>query len=187
MPIKVRNSTFQGIYIIEAHKFIDNRGDYLKVFEKYIFKEYGIPTTYSELSIIKSKIGSLRGLHYQTIEPQGKLVFVAEGSVFDVAIDLRKNSKTFGMAHCIYLDASDMKALYIPAGFAHGFLTLEDNTIFCYQSTGKYLPEHAITLSWNDKSLKILWPAIKNQKYIISEKDSNGISLNDFIKKEACL
>ena len=132
----------EGLYIIEPTVFGDNRGFFLETYNKKEFEEIGITDEFVQDNHSKSKKGVLRGLHFQTQHSQGKLVRAIKGSVYDVAVDLRKDSKTFGKWFGVELNAENKKMLYIPENFAHGFLTLEDETEFMYKCTNFYHPEY---------------------------------------------
>jgi dTDP-4-dehydrorhamnose 3,5-epimerase len=164
-------TTISDLMIIMPHQFSDERGFYIKYFEKEEYDRIGLPIEFSESSEIISHKGVLRGLHYQNTPSQGKLIHVVAGSIFDVAVDLRKNSETFGKYECFLLKGNDKKAVYIPENFAHGFLALENGTAFSYQCTGKYVPENCDGIMWNDETINIRWPLEKVDKIILSEKD----------------
>ncbi len=146
-----------GLYIIEPTVFGDNRGFFLESYNKKEFEEIGIADEFVQDNHSKSKKGVLRGLHFQTKHSQGKLVRVIKGSVFDVAVDLRKGSKTFGKWFGVELSAENKKMFFIPENFAHGFLTLEDETEFMYKCTDFYHPEYDSGIMWNDKDINIEW------------------------------
>ena len=159
-----------GIKIItpEVHK--DERGYFFESFNSRNFHDLGLPTHFVQDNQSFSKKGALRGLHYQLKTPQGKLVRVIQGEVFDVAIDIRRGSETFGKFEGVLLSDKNNKIMYIPEGFAHGYLVLSNNAIFQYKCTEFYHPEDEFGLLWNDKDLNIDWP-IKNP--ILSEKDKD--------------
>ena len=138
MSILINKTEIQGLLLIQPHIFIDNRGTYKKFYEESSYQSCGLNVTFTEFCDIYSKKGTIRGLHYQTKDSQAKLIHVIRGSIFDVAVDLRPDSQTFGKYHAEILNADDHKALFIPEGFAHGFLTLTDESIFSYQCTGRY-------------------------------------------------
>lgn len=158
MAFKFRKTEIEGLLIIEPHIYEDFRGVYKKFYEKEIFRDNGITDEFCEGSDLYSKKGALRGLHYQEGESQSKLIRVISGTLFDVAVDLRVDSPTFGKYHAELLSFDDMKTLYIPKGFAHGFIALEDNTIFSYNCAGKYEPSMCNGILWNDDYLNIKWP-----------------------------
>ena len=185
MPFKFRKTEIEGLVIIVPHTFPDERGMYKKFYEKNVFASCGIDCSFTESSDIYSKKGALRGLHYQTINSQAKLIHVISGTLYDVALDLRDGSETFGKFHAEILNADDNKAVYIPEGFAHGFIALEDNTIFSYQSTGRYMPEYCGGIRWNDQELNIPWPLKEYgiEKVISTEKDANWPGISEYRKR----
>jgi len=172
--MKVVKTNFKDLVIIKSKNITDNRGYFREVFiEKYI-KEKLIFSVVS-----KSKKNVLRGLHMQKINPQGKYVSVVKGKILDVAVDCRRNSKTFGKHYKISLSEKNAKSVFIPAGFLHGFLGLENENIVVYGCT-KYRNKNSETgVIWNDDSLNIKWPI---KKPIISNKDKNNISFKEFLK-----
>lgn len=175
------HETIRGLYVITPHLFTDFRGDYKKVYEKGAYSAHGISQAFSETSEIVSGKGVCRGLHYQTVDSQAKLVHVIKGKLFDVAVDLRPDSETFGQWAGYLLSGDDNKAIFIPEDFAHGFLVLEDQTIFTYQCSGTYRPEYCGGIMWNDSDLSIDWPLTK-EEIILSEKDKHNIRLIDYKK-----
>ena len=172
--MKVVKTNFKDLVIIKSKNITDNRGYFREVFiEKYI-KEKLIFSVVS-----KSKKNVLRGLHMQKVNPQGKYVSVVKGKILDVAVDCRRNSKTFGKHYKISLSEKNAKSVFIPAGFLHGFLGLENENIVVYGCT-KYRNKNSETgVIWNDDSLNIKWPI---KKPIISNKDKNNISFKEFLK-----
>jgi dTDP-4-dehydrorhamnose 3,5-epimerase len=181
MAFSFFETSISDLTIILPHQFRDERGCYTKYFEKNEYKKRGLPTDYSESSEIVSCKGTLRGLHYQNVPSQGKLIHVVIGSIFDVAVDLRKDSATFGKYECFVLRGNENKAVFIPENFAHGFLVLEDNTIFSYQSTGPYMPENNNGIIWNDDELGINWPLDElDSPLIVSEKDRKLQTFADY-------
>tara|TARA_B100000927_G_scaffold129467_1_gene104281 strand:+ start:1191 stop:1733 length:543 start_codon:yes stop_codon:yes gene_type:complete len=174
----IEKSSISDLLIIKPRVFYDDRGHFFESFNKNEFKKIGIKHDFIQDNQSFSKKDVLRGLHFQ-IPPfeQGKLVRVTKGSVLDVAVDLRKNSKTYGKHEKIILSSKNGIIFWIPPGFAHGFLTLEDDTIFQYKCTNIYNKESERTIKWNDKILNINW----NIKYPnISEKDEQGINFDEF-------
>ena len=170
--MKIINTKFKDLIIIKKETHYDNRG-YFR--ELYLEKNFKKKFPFDVMSLSKKNV--LRGLHLQTKKPQGKLITVIKGSLFDVALDCRKKSKTFGKYFSIKLSESDHTSLYIPEGFAHGFCSLENNTILHYKCTN-YRDSHSETgILWNDPKLKIKWP-IKNPS--ISVKDKANLSFADF-------
>lgn len=177
--MNVTETKIKDIFILEPRMFIDERGWFMESFNQHnfaqIFIQRGleIPQFVQDNHSVSHK-GVLRGLHYQS-EPyaQGKLVRVVQGRAWDVAVDIRKNSETFGQWVGIELSAENKKQFWIPAGFAHGFVSLEDNTQFLYKTTNYYAQEYERTLLWNDQTLNIQWP-ILDIEIIISSKDSQA-------------
>ena len=172
----------EGLCIIEPTVFGDNRGFFLESYSKKEFEEIGITEEFVQDNHSKSKKGVLRGLHFQTKHSQGKLVRVIKGSVYDVAVDIRKGSKTYGKWYGIELSAENKKMFYIPAGFAHGFLTLEDETEFQYKCTDIYAPQYDSGIMYDDKDLNIDW---KLEEYgitelTLSEKDKKHQSFKEY-------
>ena len=172
--MKVVKTNFKDLVIVKSKNITDNRGYFREVFiEKYIKKKL----IFSVVS--KSKKNVLRGLHMQKVNPQGKYVSVVKGKILDVAVDCRRNSKTFGKHYKINLSEKNAKSVFIPAGFLHGFLGLENENIVVYGCT-KYRNKNSETgVIWNDDSLNIKWPI---KKPIISNKDKNNISFKEFLK-----
>ncbi|WP_312692025.1 dTDP-4-dehydrorhamnose 3,5-epimerase [Caproiciproducens sp.] len=172
----------EGLHVITPFIAEDDRGAFKKVYEKNIFLEHGIDLNISEVDESISKKGVIRGLHMQHTRPQPKLVRVVYGEVFDVAVDVRKNSKTFGKYFGIYLSGENRKMLYIPAGFLHGLLCLRDGTVFSYPCFEDYLPDYDGGVIWNDPDIAIGWPKEKVDKIILSEKDRKLPTLAEYIK-----
>jgi dTDP-4-dehydrorhamnose 3,5-epimerase len=146
------------VLLIEPKVFGDARGFFLESWNAKAFAAAGIPATFVQDNHSRSQRGVLRGLHYQLRQPQGKLVRVVAGEVFDVAVDLRRASPTFGRWVGDRLSAENKRVLWIPAGFAHGFLVLSDSADFLYKTTDYYAPEHERVIAWNDPDLAIDWP-----------------------------
>lgn len=182
MGFEFLKTDIENLMIIKPHQALDARGLYKKCYEKEVYVQQGITHEFTENSFIYSHRGVIRGLHYQTIESQAKLIQVVKGSIYDVAVDLRKNSKTFGKCFEILLDENCHKTIYIPAEFAHGFQALEDNTIFSYLCSGRYVPAACGGILWNDSTLNINWPIKDEKKLIISDKDKVAQSFNEYIE-----
>ena len=174
--MKFTSAAINGVVIIEPKVFVDERGWFMESFNERCFQdgllELGIPIPKSFVQDNQScsKKGVLRGLHYQ-LEPhtQGKLVSVTQGAAFDIAVDIRVGSSTFGKWLGVHLSAANKKMLWIPEGFAHGFLALEDNTCFNYKTTHYYNKDSERSLRWNDPALGIEWPVMET--YLVSDKD----------------
>ena len=179
--MKTTNTKIKGLMIIEPDIFKDERGSFFESWNLKNFKEIGIEDNFVQDNQSFSSKGVLRGLHFQN-QPyaQAKLVRVIRGSVLDVAVDLRSNSPTYGKHYSIVLSDKNFKSFYIPIGFAHGFVALEDNTIFSYKCSDMYNKESEGCLLWNDQDLGIDWN-INNP--IISQKDMQGLYFKDFKSK----
>ena len=161
----------KGLYVIEPKVFGDNRGYFMETYENKDFKEAGIDVTFVQSNESKSRKGVLRGLHFQKNQPQGKLVRVVKGQVFDVAVDLRGGSPTYGSWYGLVLSEENKKMFYVPEGFAHGYLTLSDEAVFLYQCTDYYHPEDEGGIIWNDPQIGIKWPFEQGIEPTISDKD----------------
>lgn len=163
------------VILLEPKVFGDDRGFFFESFNHRRFEEaVGKPVTFVQDNHSRSVKNVLRGLHYQIQQPQGKLVRVVQGEVFDVAVDLRRSSATFGQWVGAHLSAENKHQLWVPEGFAHGFVVLSETAEFLYKTTDYYAPEHERCIRWDDAALQISWPeGIKPQ---LSEKDSKGLS-----------
>ena len=172
----------EGLCIIEPTVFGDNRGFFLESYSKKEFENIGINEEFVQDNHSKSKKGVLRGLHFQTKHSQGKLVRVIKGSVYDVAVDIRKGSKTYGQWYGIELSEENKKMFYIPAGFAHGFLTLEDDTEFQYKCTDIYAPQYDSGIMYDDSDLNIDWKLEEYgiEELTLSEKDKKHQSFREY-------
>lgn len=175
MAFTFHETIIPDLFIIEPHMYPDERGLYKKNYEKSVFAEHGIISEFTESSDLYSRKGALRGLHYQTKESQAKLIHVIQGVLFDVAVDLRTDSPTFGKYVAELLSETNQKVIFIPEGFAHGFIALTDNTIFSYQCSGRYIPDACGGIRWDDATLKIPWPLREYgiEEVIATEKDRN--------------
>ena len=179
--MKITKTNIDGLIIFEPEIYKDNRGSFFESWNVKKFKDIGIDDHFVQDNQSNSSKGILRGLHFQKPpNAQAKLVRVIRGSVLDVAVDLRSNSSTYGKHYCIVLSDKNFKSFYIPKGFAHGFVALEDNTIFSYKCSDMYNKESEGCLLWNDQDLGIDWN-INNP--IISQKDMQGQHFNDFKSK----
>jgi len=170
--MKLNETKLQGVYVIEIEKLQDQRGFFARAWDKEFFKSNGLNDDIVQCNIsFNKKKGTVRGLHYQ-IPPydEAKLVRCTHGKVFEVMVDLRKNSKTFLQWDSVILDSKDYKMLFIPEGFALGLQTLEDDTELHYQMSQSYNPKYSRGIAWNDKTLNITWPL---KVSIISENDTN--------------
>ncbi len=173
---KVTKTKLDGVLIIEPRVFGDKRGFFMETYNKEEFKKLGIDVDFVQDNHSKSKKNVLRGLHFQKKFPQGKLVRVIVGKVFDVVVDLRKGSPTFGQWTGIELTAENKKMFWVPKGFAHGFVTLEDDTEFVYKCDDLYHPEDEGGLLWNDPEVGIKWPT---DNPLLSDKDQKFPTLKD--------
>ena len=171
-PFKFLQTSLDGLTLITPFFAPDYRGWFSKPFEKSIFAAHGIELSPWEELRSCSRKGVLRGLHLQRRHSQDKLVQVLHGAVYDVAVDLREGSKTFGKWEGFYLTAENRQLLYIPKGFAHGFLALEDDTLFSYLCGDRYDPESDGGIRWDDPKLAVSWPLDRVEQTILSEKDA---------------
>lgn len=166
-----RETEIEGVYIIEPTVFGDNRGYFMETYNYKEFKEAGLDMVFVQDNQSKSKRGVLRGLHFQKKYPQGKLVRAISGEVFDVAVDIRKGSKTYGKWVGVILSEDNKRQFYIPEGFAHGFLVLSDEAEFAYKCTEFYHPEDEGGIAWNDPDIGIEWPLKEIDEITLSDKD----------------
>ena len=188
----------EGVYIIEPKVFGDNRGYFMESYNQEHFEEAGLNMTFVQDNESKSSKGVLRGLHFQRKHSQGKLVRVTKGEVFDVAVDLRTGSETYGKWEAVILSEENKKQFYIPKGFAHGFLVLSDEAVFNYKCTDFYHPGDEGGLAWNDPEIGIKWPQVVGEykgvasaegycledgsKLNLSDKDQKWAGLNETFK-----
>ncbi|QZY56316.1 dTDP-4-dehydrorhamnose 3,5-epimerase [Crassaminicella profunda] len=170
----------KGLYIIEQKVFEDKRGYFMETYNYKDFKKAGLDMVFVQDNQSKSQNGVLRGLHFQKKCPQGKLVRVIKGEVFDVAVDLRKESDTFGKWYGCILSEKNKRQFYIPEGFAHGFLVLSSEAEFVYKCTEFYNSKDEYGIIWNDSDINIHWPVNHINKIILSDKDKNWISFKDY-------
>ena len=180
--ITVTPCDIEGLYVIEPTVFKDERGYFVETYNQNDMKEAGLDMVFVQDNQSMSTRCVLRGLHFQKQFPQGKLVRVVRGKVFDVAVDLRSDSKTYGKWFGVELSAENMKQFYIPEGFAHGFLVLSDEAEFCYKCTDFYHPGDEGGLAWNDPEIGVEWPLEEGVDLIISEKDQKWKGLKDTFK-----
>lgn len=164
-------TSIEGVTVIEPTIYGDSRGHFFESYNYEEFKENGLDMVFVQDNQSKSTKGVLRGLHYQTKKPQGKLVRVIKGEVFDVAVDIRENSPTYGKWEGVVLSDENKKMFYVPEGFAHGFLVLSDEAEFVYKCTNFYDPTGEASIIWNDESIDINWPISNGMKIKLSEKD----------------
>lgn len=176
------DTSIDGVCVIEPTVFGDERGFFMETYEKNDFEEIGIKGDFIQDNQSRSKKGVLRGLHFQKQHSQAKIVRCIRGAVFDVAVDLRPNSETYGKWEGVVLTEENKKMFYIPRGFAHGFLVLSDIAEFCYKVDNIYDHENEGGLMWNDKEVNIIWPeipGIETNNYLTSEKDEKWPSLKE--------
>lgn len=176
----------EGLCILEPTVFGDDRGFFFESYSKADFEEVGIPFEFIQDNHSKSKKGVLRGMHFQYENTQDKLVRVVAGSVYDVVVDLRKDSSTFGKWYGVILSAQNKRQFFVPKGFAHGFLTLEDNTEFLYKCTDYYAPQYDSGILWNDKDVAIDWRlsefGLTEEELTLSDKDRKQQTLKEYIE-----
>ena len=176
--------TLGGVVLLETQSHSDDRGNFCETFNVKSFQQ----KARSSLPFVQDNVSfscyanTLRGLHLQRSRPQGKLIRVIRGSIFDVVVDVRSFSKICGTWLGVTLIAGDHKQLWIPPGFAHGFLTLENDTEVLYKTTDYYVPDDEVTIAWDDPQLDIRWPLVSGLSPHLSKKDQAGISFSDFKK-----
>jgi len=176
--MKVTPTSMPGVLLIEPKVFGDARGFFFESFNERAFAEAtGVSTRFVQDNHSRSVKNTLRGLHYQIRQPQGKIVRVVSGGVYDVVVDLRRDSPQFGEWFGIHLSAANKKMLWIPPGFAHGFAVLSENAEFLYKTTDYWAPQHERSLLWNDPALNIAWPLAGEP--LLAAKDRAGLRLAD--------
>lgn len=176
--MKVTSTAITEVKIIEPQVFGDERGFFMETWQQQQFDALVAPRSFVQDNHSKSRQGILRGLHYQAENTQGKLVRVVSGEVFDVAVDIRKKSPTFGQWVGVYLSAENQRQLWVPEGFAHGFYVTSESAEFVYKCTDYYNPQAEISIAWNDAEIGIDWPM--NSAPILSAKDENAMSLSQY-------
>ena len=175
--MQVVRTSIPDVLILEPKLFGDDRGFFFESFNQQTFQDItGIKANFVQDNHSKSASNVLRGLHYQIEQAQGKLVRVTAGEVFDVAVDIRRQSTTFGKWVGVVLSAKNKRQLWVPPGFAHGFVVLKDNTEFLYKTTDYYAPQHERCIRWDDPAIGIEWPIV--QAPILSGKDQQGLALS---------
>ena len=177
--MKLVRTKLPGCVVIEPAVFGDERGFFYEGWNAARFAEHGLPTQFVQHNVSRSQKGVLRGLHYQMVKPQGKLVRVTQGAVFDVAVDVRRGSTTFGRWVGVELTADNQRQLWLPAGMAHGFVVLSESADFLYKATDYYAPEHERCIAWNDTDIGIDWPLAAHGiiEPLLSAKDRAGVPL----------
>lgn len=179
--MNVFDTGLDGVRRIEPAVFGDDRGWFFETWRGERFAEYGLPSSFCQANTSRSARGVLRGIHYQWPEPQGKLVWVTEGSVFDVAVDLRSDSPDFGRWVGFELSAENHQQLWIPEGFGHGFQVISEHATFSYLCTRAYRPEYDASIAWDDPSIDIEWPLAPSS---LSAKDADAPRLDAVDAKE---
>lgn len=181
MSFSITQCPIEGLYEIQPKVFGDSRGYFLETWSERDFREAGLDCHFVQDNQSMSTKGVLRGMHFQKKHPQGKLVRAISGEVFDVAVDLRSNSSTFGKWHGVLLSSERQNQYFIPAGFAHGFLVVSNTAVFAYKCTELYHPEDEGGLIWNDPDIGIHWPDI-GMAPLLSEKDTRHPGLKDLVR-----
>ena len=174
--MRVLETGLDGVVIIEPRVHGDERGFFQESWKASSYGEFGLPSAFSQANISRSQEGVLRGLHYQFRQPQGKLVSVLEGSIFDVAVDIRPGSLSYGRWAGVELNATSHRQLYVPEGFAHGFIVLSKSALFHYHCTTEYSPQYEVAIAWNDPDIGVKWP---REPKSISGKDREAPRLRD--------
>ena len=174
--MKFEATPLQGVYLLTPDVFGDERGFFMESWNARTFANEGFDMHFVQDNHSRSRRGILRGLHYQTEHTQGKLVRVSAGAVFDVAVDLRRSSSTLGKWYGVTLDAVDHKMLWVPPGFAHGFLVLSEYADFQYKCTDFYHPESEVSLAWDDPTVAVDWPLPDGEPPALSGKDQHGLA-----------
>jgi dTDP-4-dehydrorhamnose 3,5-epimerase len=178
--MKVRNTKLAGVMLIEPDVYTDSRGFFFETYHGPKYEQYGLPTMYPQDNASYSKRGTLRGLHAQLQRPQGKLVRVVQGEVFDVAVDIRLGSPTFGQWVGYLLSSENFRQCFIPPGFAHGFCVLSPEALVEYKCTDVYNPGDELGLIWNDPDIGINWPI---DRPLLSQKDSAALRLCNLMER----
>ena len=183
MKTHVTPTPLKGLVVIDIDYFKDERGFFIESWHKRDFAAAGLDLEFVQEGHSRSSYGVLRGMHYQNMTaPMGKLLRCTVGRIFDVAVDLRVSSPTFGKWFSVELSSDNQRQIYVPPGFAHGFATLSDTAEVQYKQTGFYTPPSEGTLCWNDPDVGVAWPIAHP---ILSKRDQNGMSLRDYLKKPA--
>jgi dTDP-4-dehydrorhamnose 3,5-epimerase len=174
--MKVNTCDIAGLLIIEPKVFGDARGFFLETWNRHRYAQAGLDADFLQDNVSFSRRGILRGLHFQNPKPQGKLLQVLQGEVFDVAVDIRRSSPTFGKWHGVVLSSDNKRQFYIPPGFGHGFVVLSETALFQYKCTEIYSPKDEMAIRWDDPDIGIEWPL---PEPLLSERDANGLRLRD--------
>jgi dTDP-4-dehydrorhamnose 3,5-epimerase len=176
--MKIEETVLPGVLILTPQVFRDDRGLFQETFNLRKMTEAGLPAEWAQDNFSLSKKNVLRGIHYQLVQPQGKLVRVTHGAVWDIAVDLRRSSKHFGKYVGVELSSDNARMLWIPAGFGHGFVVLSETAGFAYKTTDYYALAGERTIVWNDPELAIAWP-VNAADVIVSDKDAKGKTLRE--------
>lgn len=176
--MKITETALPGVLLLTPKLFRDNRGAFMETWNQRAFAEAGLPSNFVQDNFSFSNRNVLRGIHYQLIQPQGKLVRAAQGAVLDVAVDLRRSSHQYAMHVAVELSEENGKMLWIPPGFGHAFLALTEVACFAYKVTDYYSPAGERTIVWNDPDLSIPWP-VSDESVILSSKDRAGSTLRN--------
>jgi len=174
--MKVTTCEISGLLILEPKVFTDSRGFFLEIFNQTRYREAGLRADFVQDNLSFSGRGTLRGLHFQNPNSQGKLLQVLQGEVFDVAVDIRRSSPTFGQWHALVLSEQNKQQFYIPHGFAHGFVVLSEAALFYYKCSKFYSHKDELSIRWDDPDIGIEWPV---KAPVVSEKDGKGLRLRD--------
>jgi dTDP-4-dehydrorhamnose 3,5-epimerase len=177
--MNVTSCEIPGLLIVEPKMFEDARGFFMETWNRQRYRAAGLAGDFVQDNLSLSRRGILRGLHFQNPGGQGKLVYALHGEVFDVAVDIRKSSPTFGRWHGLVLSAENRRQFFVPPGFAHGFVVLSETAMLAYKCTELYAPQNEVTLAWNAPDVGIKWPLESPQ---LSEKDTRGLRLGDIPK-----
>lgn len=177
--MEVRRLPLDGMLLLQNAMHTDARGNFSVLWNREEMVHAGITAKFLQDNLIKTRCGVLRGMHFQSRHPQGKLLTVLEGEVYDAAVDLRPHSPTFGRSAGVVLRAADHQSLWLPPGFAHGFLAISEHVTYLYKVTAPWDPEEAHVLAWDDPQVAIAWPLSAGQKPLLSERDRLGRSLDE--------
>ena len=177
--MKTLPTTLPGVILMELDVHSDARGQFMETFRRDRYHELGVVADFVQDNFSSSVYGTLRGLHYQLRQPQGKLVHVTRGEVFDVAVDIRRGSPTFGQWFGTLLSDSNHRQMWIPPGYAHGFLATSAIADFAYKCTAAYAPDDERTIAWNDPELAIVWPWTHQPQFLLSPRDEAAPKLRD--------
>jgi dTDP-4-dehydrorhamnose 3,5-epimerase len=176
--MKVTETSLPGVLLLTTTVFRDSRGAFFESFNRRAMAEAGLPADWAQDNFSQSSKNVVRGIHYQVTQPQGKLVWVAQGTVLDVAVDLRRSSPAFGRHVAVELSAASGQMLWVPPGFGHAFLVLSETAGFCYKVTDFYSSAGERTILWNDPGVAIPWP-VAAEDAVVSDKDRKGATLRD--------